>query len=116
MMSFSPVRQVVPLILLVASACQGADKPDPAAILFKSAGPMPVFKIEVDKENLAALNKEPRKHVKATVKVGDETFKDVGIHLKGAAGSFRNFSVTVDCERVFCIFSRAFWARSKARL
>ena len=34
----------------------------------------------------------------------------------GGSGSFRNSSVVVDCERVFCIFSRAFWARSKARL
>ena len=87
----SRARPAIAFLLLAATACQGADKPDPSVSLFKPTGPVPVFKIEVDKDNLAALNKEPRKHVKATIKVGDETFKEVGLHLKGAAGSFRNW-------------------------
>src|SRR5206468_1723491 len=34
--------------------------------------------------------REPRKYVKATLKEGDKVvYKDVGVHLKGAAGSFR---------------------------
>lgn len=47
--------------------------------------------IEVGKAESESLRKEPRKYVKATVKVGDQTYKDVGVHLRGAAGSFRGF-------------------------
>ena len=51
----------------------------------------PHFIIEVKGTNLNALRKDPRKNVHATVRVGDEVFEDVALHLKGAAGSFRNF-------------------------
>lgn len=78
-------------LLLAAGLAHGADKPDPSADLFKPTGPVPKFQIIVDRPNLAQLNKEPRKYVQCTLKVGDQTFKDVGIHLKGAAGSYRNW-------------------------
>ncbi|MGL4420389.1 MAG: CotH kinase family protein [Gemmataceae bacterium] len=67
--------------------------PDPTADLFKPNGPVPRFKITVDKPNLDMLNREPRKYVRAQVKLGGggETLTDVGLHLKGAAGSYRNF-------------------------
>src|SRR4051812_31300827 len=46
--------------------------------------------IELDKANLDSLRREPRKYAKATLKEGDKVVgTDVGIHLKGAAGSFR---------------------------
>jgi len=78
-------------VLLFAATSRAADKPDPSAEFFKPTGPVPTFKIEVDKATADSLRREPRKYVKCTVKVGDETFKDVAIHLKGAAGSFRGF-------------------------
>jgi hypothetical protein len=45
--------------------------------------------IELGKNELDSLRRDARKYVKATLKVGDRVYKDVGIHLKGAAGSFR---------------------------
>lgn len=48
--------------------------------------------IDVSKKELDALNREPRKYVKCTFKEGDTELKDVGIHLKGAAGSWRDFN------------------------
>jgi spore coat protein H len=84
-------RPCLVVLLIVGASLRAADKPDPSADLFKPTGPVPVFKIEVDKPNLDALRREPRKYVHCTLKVGDQTFKDVGIHLKGAAGSFRQW-------------------------
>jgi spore coat protein CotH len=65
-------------------------KPDPSAELFKP-GAMPKFQITVDADNLKQLKKEPRQYVRCTVQVGNEIFPDVGIHLKGAAGSYRDW-------------------------
>jgi len=84
-------RTCLPIALVLTISVQAADKPDPSAEFFKSTGPVPVFKIEVDKATADSLRREPRKYVKCTLKVGDQTYKDVAIHLKGAAGSFRGF-------------------------
>jgi spore coat protein H len=53
-----------------------------------------VYEIEitVSKKELDALNREPRKYVRATLKEAGTTYGDVGIHLKGAAGSWRDFN------------------------
>ena len=53
------------------------------------AGPIQRFEITLAPAEWQALQRENRKYVRATVKVGDRTYPDVGIHLKGAAGSFR---------------------------
>jgi spore coat protein H len=45
--------------------------------------------IETTDEELQELKKDSRKYVRATVREGDVIYHDVGIHLKGAAGSFR---------------------------
>jgi spore coat protein H len=79
------------IILLVAGVARGADKSDPSAEFFKMTGKVPVFQITVDKAEADSLRREPRKYVKCTLKVGDQTINDVAIHLKGAAGSFRGF-------------------------
>lgn len=47
--------------------------------------------ITVSKKELDALNREPRKYVKCVLKEGDTEYADVGVHLKGAVGSYRNF-------------------------
>ena len=45
--------------------------------------------IEIGKKELELLRREPRKYVKATLKEGDTEFKNVGIHVKGAQGSWQ---------------------------
>lgn len=70
----------------------GQAKPDESADLFKPVGPVPKFKITVDEANLKLLQKEPRKYVRSTVRVGEQNFTDVAIHLKGAAGSYRDWN------------------------
>ena len=82
-------RLIVPL--LVAAPAGAGDKPDPSVEFFKPTGPVPVFKITVEKAEADSLRREPRKYVKCALQVGNQTFKDVAIHLKGAAGSTRGF-------------------------
>lgn len=78
--------------LLLTALLAAPPNPDPSADLFKPAGPVPTVKVTVDAENLKLLRKEPRTYVRCTVRVGDQTFKDVGVHLKGAAGSYRDWN------------------------
>ena len=56
---------------------------------FFRQGIIPRFEIELTPKDLQSLRQEPRKYVPATLKVGKETVFKVGVHLKGAAGSFR---------------------------
>src|SRR5262249_50051891 len=60
--------------------------------------------IELGPKELDSLRREPRKYVKATLKEGDKVvFADVGVHLKGAAGSFRGIddkpSLTINMNK-----------------
>lgn len=72
--------------LPASSANKAAEESD---AFFKSAE-IPNLLIELGEKELGALRGEPRKYVKATLKDGDKTvYNNVGIHLKGAAGSFR---------------------------
>lgn len=45
--------------------------------------------IDLDKKELDALRRKPREYARATLKEGDQVHPGVGIHVKGAAGSFR---------------------------
>jgi len=56
---------------------------------FFKSGPVLNLEFTLEKKEYESLQREPRKYVKATLKEGDKVIKDVGIHLKGAAGSFR---------------------------
>ena len=47
------------------------------------------LRLEIAKPDLDSLRKNPRKYVKVTLREGDAVFEDVGVHLKGSAGSFR---------------------------
>jgi len=47
------------------------------------------IRLEITADDLARLRKDPRKFVRATLREGAETYPEVGLHLKGAAGSFR---------------------------
>lgn len=76
---------------------QPAQPAQPMAVLkpaeqrdsFFKDGKVVEFKIDLTKEATESLRREPRKYVKATLTEGSLQFKDVGMHLKGAAGSSR---------------------------
>src|SRR5207302_5847943 len=69
-----------------------ADAPKPADASDKFfAGPIRHFSITLDDENLKALRQKERQYARASVTDGEKTYRGVGVHLKGAAGSFRHF-------------------------
>jgi spore coat protein CotH len=71
-------------------AAQEKKKPLQESAEFFASGKVVFLTIDLAPKELEALRREPRKYVKATLKEGDKiVFQDVGIHLKGAAGSFR---------------------------
>src|SRR5262245_34049908 len=83
-----------PLLLsgLVASLPDSARGEAPATESdeFFKTGKILELKVDIEGKELDSIRREPRKYVKGTLKEGDKiVFKDVGIHLKGAAGSFR---------------------------
>jgi spore coat protein H len=74
--------------IATASAQTPAERSDD---FFSTKEPVPTLKVEVEKGQLELLKKDPRKYVRATIRNGDTVYRDVGLHLKGAAGSFRNW-------------------------
>ena len=64
------------------------DKGVPGADIFDNKTVLPI-RIEIATNELKALQQDNRKHVRATVWEGTNVWYDVGVHLKGAAGSFR---------------------------
>jgi spore coat protein CotH len=75
---------------LAAAGAADAPKSDVSAAFFKSE-PIPHFTITLDDDNLKELRAHDRNYARATVQDGPTTFTDVGLHLKGAAGSYRPF-------------------------
>ncbi len=71
---------------------QAADKKsqDERDAFFKE-GKIPHLTLELDKKDADSLRREPRKYVKCTLKEGGQEYRDVGLHLRGAVGSFRPF-------------------------
>ena len=66
-------------------------RPEPTGQFFTNRA-VPHLKIEITGTNLTNLRDKNREYVRATVREGDapeKVYSDVGIHLKGAAGSFR---------------------------
>jgi len=84
------LRSIVFLLLISASACaQIPAKPaDPVDEFFKAAKVVQID-IEIGPKEMDALRKAERTYVKCTIKENGKTYKDVGVHLRGAAGSFR---------------------------
>lgn len=62
----------------------------PGAELFRP-GPLRKFQVEVRGQELERLRRNDREYVRCSVRVGDEVVRDVGVHVKGAAGSRRGF-------------------------
>lgn len=67
-------------------------KPTEQRDAFFKDGKVVSLKIEIGKKDVEALNREPRKYAKCTLAEGDDNYTDVGIHLKGAAGSWRDLN------------------------
>src|SRR5438552_12452465 len=59
---------------------------------FFTHGPVAHLKIEITGTNLTALQRNNRAYALATVREGDTVYESVGVHLKGAAGSFRDLN------------------------
>jgi hypothetical protein len=56
---------------------------------FFESGFIPQIHIHIAETNLARLRRNDRNYVRATVKEGETVYEEVGIHLKGAAGSHK---------------------------
>jgi spore coat protein CotH len=76
-------------LIAPSPASATAPKPTEERDQFFKAGTVVHLKIEIDKPATESLRREPRKYVKAVLKEGEMEYKDVGIHVKGAAGSWR---------------------------
>ena len=89
-----PARLLIALGLALAvlpprvPAAPPAHKPDETDAFF-NGGEIPTLRIQIPPEGLNQLRQEARQYVKATVIDGTMVYTNVGIHLKGAAGSFR---------------------------
>ena len=81
--------------LLSAGAARGADPDLPErnsakeAHEFFSSPIVRSIRVELAESEVEALKKDARKFARATIREGTTVYKDVGLHLKGAAGSFR---------------------------
>src|SRR5258705_12613762 len=85
---------LVPLFV-IASFGQPPTAPPPRRVTERDAffreGKIPTLVLEFDKKSADSLRREPRTYVKAKLTDGDKVYVDVGVHLKGAAGSWRGF-------------------------
>jgi spore coat protein CotH len=104
------VYYFVPLLLAaVAARAEKPAKNDESSRFFAEKKAVPRFVITPDEAALKSLRQDPRKKVPVTVTVDGVEFKEVSIHLKGGAGSFRgvddkpaltlNFDKNVDKQR-----------------
>lgn len=115
-----PTRRSFALILIIATllclpgslpaaakvhhkASTGAKaKPDLSDQFFTN-GPVPFLKIEIKGTNLTALERNDRAYARATLRDGETVYKDIAIHLKGAAGSRRDLhdrpALTINFDR-----------------
>ena len=85
------LRVALLVVLVAAPALAQPPKPHPSDELFKPREKLLVFKITVDAANVKSLQGDPRKYAKCDIEVGGEKFKDVALHIKGAAGSTRGW-------------------------
>jgi len=84
------LRLLTGALALFAALAGRAAQPDDADQVFFRDGKIPKLRIEINPAELAKLNKDNRSFVRCTVREGDDfIYSEVGVHLKGAAGSFR---------------------------
>ncbi|MCA8966221.1 MAG: CotH kinase family protein, partial [Planctomycetes bacterium] len=76
-------------VLHAQRAEPGAERPDPAREFF-AAGGLVRAELTLAPEDREHLRQQPREYVRATLRIdGGEAWADVGVKLKGSAGSFR---------------------------
>jgi spore coat protein H len=78
----------VPFVALEAAPGDAAREKKQRDAFFQD-GKIIHLKIEIDKAELESLRREPRKYVRAVLREGDLSIREAGIHVKGAAGSWR---------------------------
>lgn len=100
---FPPLALALPIAALCWLTVSGCDaqsrsstlpaaapaKPLPGAQIFDRPTVVDVH-VQIPPEGMDSLRREPRESIPVTVTIDGETFTNVGVHLKGAAGSFRN--------------------------
>lgn len=82
-------------------------KDNAAADAFFATNGVVILRIEIPEAGLASLRKTPRKFVSATVREGDKVYEDVGVHIKGSAGSFRGLDDKPGLTLSFSTFEAA---------
>src|SRR5437667_1238755 len=79
---FSLILELVGPALAASSRLEESDQ-------FFTNGVIPHLRIQITASNLARLRSNSRAYIPATVTEADKVYPGVGVHLKGAAGSFR---------------------------
>jgi spore coat protein H len=79
------------VVLVPGTACQA--NPGKESDAFFASKEVIRIAIDLEKPEIESLRKEPRTYVKASLKVNDRTvYKNVGLHIKGSAGSLRGIA------------------------
>ena len=85
---YSRVKHIAGIVLALAAAILLVNGADPPGHQLFTETAVRCFRIQIDPIEWENLKKDNRTYVRASVTVGDETFKSVGVRLKGQ-GSFR---------------------------
>src|SRR5262245_29977058 len=94
------------LFLCVACASSRSAFGSDADRLFAHEGPVPRIQIEVDNDGVESLRREQRTNVPCKVTMGDRTWDNVAIHIKGGRGSLRPWDDTPGLTLSFNEFDR----------
>jgi spore coat protein H len=81
---------ILALVLFASAFTRAAN--GPGDDIFMPDAPVLRLKIEISRENWKSLQADPRKSVPATVREGETVYPNVMVHVKGAAGSFRDIN------------------------
>jgi spore coat protein H len=76
-------------IFLLSLPLFAKSQTEPGADIFATNAPVLRIKIEMSRSAVNSLNNDSRKYVPATIREGELVLTNVGVHLKGAAGSSR---------------------------
>jgi spore coat protein H len=80
----------VGLVFAAGFVASAATNNIPADDIFAPDAPILRLKVEIPREGWRSLQSEPRKPVPAIVREGNTIYSNVMVHVKGAAGSFRD--------------------------
>ena len=90
-----PLLPTLGCLLATSLAAQRTEKsPDDPARAFFAGPPVVRVQLSFDETSRQLLREKPREYAPATLVLDDTTFAKVGVKLKGAAGSFRDFDDT----------------------